>query len=67
MRSLRIDLRKSQQRVADESGVKWAKEICLFESGKKVPRADQLPEIAKALECEIEDLYEEGGNTDATA
>lgn len=32
--------------------------ISQWESGDAMPRADKLPELAKVLNCSIEDLYE---------
>lgn len=32
--------------------------ISQWENGEAMPRADKLPEIAKVLNCSIEDLYE---------
>jgi len=34
-------------------------EIAKWESGEAMPRADKLPEIAKALDCTIDDLFKE--------
>ena len=33
--------------------------IAKWETGEAMPRADKLPEIAKALNCTIDDLFEE--------
>lgn len=40
--------------------------IANWEAGTAYPRASQLPALAKALQCSIDDLYEEG-STDESA
>ena len=34
--------------------------ISAWESGEKMPRASQLPALAEALNCTIDDLYNGG-------
>lgn len=33
--------------------------VAMWEIGKSSPRADDLPELADALECTIDELYED--------
>ena len=32
--------------------------VAMWENGSNMPRSDKLPELAKALECEVSDLFE---------
>ena len=34
--------------------------MAMWESGKRQPRADKLPELARVLGCTIDDLYDKG-------
>lgn len=40
--------------------------VSAWESSEKLPRASQLPALAKALQCSIDDLYEEGSTDEST-
>ena len=46
----------SQCNVGVALGVSQAA-VALWESGKSIPRAEKLPEIAKVLGCTIDDLF----------
>ncbi|MEG1492589.1 MAG: helix-turn-helix transcriptional regulator [Oscillospiraceae bacterium] len=35
--------------------------VAQWETGRALPRADKLPEIAKALGCSIDELYADAG------
>ena len=39
--------------------------VAMWETGKRFPRADKLPEIAKVLGCTIDDLYRDTGQKGA--
>ena len=45
-----------QRELADMLGVERST-IAKWESGAAYPRASQLPELAKALNCSIDELY----------
>lgn len=45
-----------QRELADMLGVERST-IAKWESGAAFPRASQLPELAKALDCTIDELY----------
>jgi len=59
IRELRKNAKISQARLAEMSGVKQPT-VVAWEKNESQPKADKLPVIAKALGCEIADLYEEG-------
>jgi transcriptional regulator with XRE-family HTH domain len=46
----------SQKELAERLGVVQSA-ISAWESGEKMPRASQLPDLAKALSCTIDELY----------
>jgi transcriptional regulator with XRE-family HTH domain len=46
-----------QRELADMLGVERST-IAKWESGAAFPRASQLPELAKALDCTIDELYQ---------
>lgn len=48
-----------QQELADLLNVERST-VAKWEIGAAYPRASQLPALAKALQCSIDDLYEEG-------
>lgn len=45
----------SQQHLADALGIDQST-VCLWETGKTMPRAKLLPKIAKILNCTVDDL-----------
>ena len=47
----------SQKELADALGTVQSA-ISAWESGEKMPRASQLPELAAALHCTIDELYQ---------
>lgn len=47
----------SQKELADKLGIVQSA-ISAWESGEKMPRAAQLPELAAALHCTIDELYQ---------
>lgn len=46
----------SQSAIAEKIGVSQAT-ISMWETGEAMPRVDKLPEIAKILNCDINDLF----------
>lgn len=47
------------QELADRTGVTGAA-VGMWERGETLPSADKLPEIARALGCSIDELFQEG-------
>ena len=39
--------------------------VAMWETGKRFPRADKLPQLASVLECTIDDLYRDKGQKGA--
>lgn len=56
LKSRRIALGLSQAELADKLGIVQSA-ISAWESGEKMPRASQLPALAEALSCTIDELY----------
>ena len=48
----------TQQELADVLKIDRVA-VCKWETGVNRPRADKLPDIAKALNCKIDDLFKE--------
>ena len=48
----------SQKELADKLGIVQSA-VSAWESGEKMPRASQLPELAAALHCTIDELYQQ--------
>ena len=59
-------LNMTQRELANALAVSQAN-ISQWESGVASPRADKLPEIAKVLQCQIEDLYGVGAGCTLTS
>ena len=36
--------------------------VAMWETGDNVPKTNMLPELAKALDCTIDDLFKDDGN-----
>lgn len=56
LREKRLAAGLSQKNLADKLGIVQSA-ISAWESGEKMPRASQLPALAKALNCSIDELY----------
>lgn len=54
-----------QQELADLLNVERST-VAKWGIGAAYPRASQLPALAKALQCSIDDLYEEGSTDENT-
>lgn len=65
LKSRRLALGLSQVALAEMLGTVQSA-VSAWESGEKLPRASQLPALAKALQCSIDDLYEEGSADEST-
>lgn len=58
IKKLRASKSITQQDLADSLGISRSA-IAMWETGKSNPCADELPEIAKALDCTVGELYSE--------
>lgn len=58
IRTLRKKAGLTQQELADVLKIDRVA-VCKWETGVNRPRADKLPDIAKALNCKIDDLFKE--------
>ncbi len=58
LRCLRNKLKLSQENLATELNVSQ-QAVAKWETGEAMPRADKLPELAKILQCDISDLFDE--------
>ena len=56
IKELREKAGVSQQELSEKLSVDRSA-VAKWETGKANPTADKLPEIAKALNCKIEDLF----------
>lgn len=57
IKKIREQQRVTQKRFAEILGVSQPT-VCEWESGRTNPTADKIPAIAKALGCEINDLFD---------
>ena len=57
LKTRRLAAGLSQKELAERLGTVQSA-ISAWESGEKMPRASQLPELAKALNCSIDELYQ---------
>lgn len=57
IKNRRIELGKSQQELAESLGLKNASTYLKYENGTYLFRAEQLPVLAKSLECKITDFF----------
>ena len=58
IKKLRLAAKLSQVSLAEKLGVTQGA-LSQWERGESLPTSDKLPEIAKALNCTIDDLYKE--------
>lgn len=59
IRNLRENKGLSQENIARELKIKQ-QAVAKWESGSALPRADKLPQLAKILDCTIDELFENG-------
>lgn len=57
IKNRRIELGKSQQELAESLGMKNASTYLKYENGTYLFKAEQLPVLAKSLECKITDFF----------
>lgn len=57
IKELRESLKLTQEDLAKKLNI-GRTSVSMWENGEAMPRADKLPEIAKVLNCSIEDLYD---------
>ena len=58
IRELRESANLTQEELATKLNLKRTA-ISMWETGEALPRTDKLPEIARILNCSIEDLFGE--------
>lgn len=58
IRTNRERLGINQRQLAELLGV-YPSTICMWEAGDRKPSSDKLPELAKILECSIDDLFDD--------
>lgn len=58
IQNLRVRKKLTQEQLATILKIDRST-IAKWETGEAMPRADKLPEIAKALDCTIDDLFKE--------
>lgn len=56
IKSLRSRAQLTQQQVADRLGM-TRQNVLHYEKGLALPSAEDMPRLARALECEVADLY----------
>lgn len=54
---LRTSKNMTQEQLADRLGVARST-VAMWEAGEAMPRTDKLPELAKILDCSIDELFE---------
>ena len=59
IRDLRENKGLSQENIARELNIKQ-QAVAKWENGLALPRADKLPQLAKILDCTIDELFENG-------
>ncbi len=57
IRDLRQAVPMTQHELAKQLGYKSASAITMWESGERKPPSTILPQLAKALDCEVADLF----------
>lgn len=58
MQRIRLDLGLSQSGLAEASGI-HKKQISAYECGRRAPGGDILGTLATALQCPVDDLFED--------
>lgn len=62
IRELRRLRGMSQSCLAKRLGLRSASTVTMWERGNRKPPSDLLPQIARELNCTVDELFEEGGN-----
>ncbi len=58
IKSKRMSLNMTQDALAQKLNIRRTT-VSMWESGKSAPPAKLLPELAKILQCDISDLFDE--------
>lgn len=56
--TLRVSKNMTQEQLAEQLGIARST-VAMWESGEAMPRSDKLPELAKILNCSIDELFGE--------
>lgn len=56
--NIRKKLCITQQKLSEQLGINRST-IAKWESGEAMPRADKLPDLARILKCNIDDLFKD--------
>ena len=59
---IRLKKRMSQRQMADKLGV-TQQAVAKWETGKSMPRADMLPQLASILGCTVDELLRNADET----
>ena len=59
VREMRKNLGITQTELAKRLGLKSSSTVVMWESGERNPPSKLLPQIAEALQCSIQQLFEE--------
>jgi transcriptional regulator with XRE-family HTH domain len=59
IKNIRMSKNMTQKNIADELNVERTT-VAMWENGSALPRADKLPQLAKILDCTIDELFENG-------
>ena len=57
IKELRKEAKMTQAELAKKLNLKSPSTICLWENGQRKPPSDKLPEIAKALSVNVNEIY----------
>ena len=58
IKTLRLAAGLSQAQLARKRGYDSISVICMWESGRRKPPTDKLPQLARVFGCSIDDLFE---------
>ena len=64
IKHLREKRKMTQAQLAEKIGIGQSS-VAMWEAGINCPRADKLPELARALGCTIDDLFMDDGRSSA--
>ena len=66
IKPLRENAGLSQAELAQKIGL-TQQAIAKYEAGLSLPRAENIPQLARVLNCSIQDLFDEGDTQDEPA
>ena len=58
LKTLRLAAGLSQAQLARKRGYDSTSVICMWESGRRKPPTDKLPQLARVFGCSIDELFE---------